>query len=103
MFIKTWFMTMGADPAHILPSYTFTLFRIDGLGHPLFSNIPFPRTIGEEDFDEELFTFNRTAIIESRCSSLLCSCTDPAQASFPISSKTFRRYPLDAVRTTIYA
>lgn len=64
-FIKAWFMTMGADSAHILPSYTFTLFRVDGLRHPIFANVPFPRAVTEEDFDEGLFISNRMIIIES--------------------------------------
>jgi hypothetical protein len=64
-FIRGWFLTLGADPDHGLPSYTYVLFRIDGFKHFLFENVPFRRDAAEDDYDETAYTDSRLNIVES--------------------------------------
>ncbi|KAG8779607.1 hypothetical protein FRC15_010049 [Serendipita sp. 397] len=64
IFSKCWFLSMAADPQHIIPSYTFVLFHVDGLKSPLWEGIPFPRGMSEEEY-EDVFAEQRQLLIES--------------------------------------
>ncbi|KAG8819794.1 hypothetical protein FRC19_009522 [Serendipita sp. 401] len=64
IFSKCWFLSMAADPQHIIPSYTFVLFHVDGLKSPLWEEIPFPRGMSEEEY-EDVFAEQRQLLIES--------------------------------------
>ncbi|KAG8853952.1 hypothetical protein FRB91_004186 [Serendipita sp. 411] len=65
IFSKCWFLSMAADPQHIIPSYTFVLFHVDGLKSPLWEGIPFPRDMSEEEY-EDVFAEQRQLLIESQ-------------------------------------
>jgi hypothetical protein len=57
---------MAADPEHILPAYSYILFRIDGFKHFLFEGVPFRRDAAEDDYDEPAYADTRLSIVESR-------------------------------------
>ncbi|KAG8801457.1 hypothetical protein FRC17_006651 [Serendipita sp. 399] len=63
VFSRCWFLSMALDPQHSIPSYTFTLFHVDGLKSPIWEGIQFPRGMSEEDF-EEVFVEQRLYLIQ---------------------------------------
>lgn len=65
-FIRGWFVTMAADPDHIIPAYTYTLFRVDGFKHFLFESVMFQRDMAEDDYDETAFVNSRLTILNGQ-------------------------------------
>jgi hypothetical protein len=80
-------MSLAADHSHQLPALTYVVFRVDGLRHKLFDGLPFPRSLAEEEYDDDTYLETRLHIVQGSSAHLRGGSADsPRQGSFVTSN-----------------